>query len=73
MLRTSQLLQLQVSQDSDASALDEYAIQVPYPHALLLSQFSNIVAVVRLCCFVILKVSLTVLTHAWLLTSPTSQ
>lgn len=37
------------------STLDEYATQAPYPHALLLSQFSSVVAVVCLCCFLILK------------------
>lgn len=34
IMGTSQLLQLQVSQDSDAPALDVYATQAPYPHAL---------------------------------------
>jgi len=54
-------------------ALDECAIQAPYQYALLLNQLSSVVAVVWLYSFVILKVNLTFLTHARLLTSPTSQ
>ncbi len=54
-------------------ALDECAIQAPYQYALLLNQLSSVVAVVWLYSFVILKVNLTFLTHARLLTSPRSQ